>query len=439
MSSSPASAGGSVTATARAVASRARRPRWRVLDLTVALVAFVGAWISLDLWRISLGVSASNPLLSSVCDPRAAAASDCSSVLASTWGTFPLGTAPNSPRVPLAAMGMAYFCAVGAWFLFVGRVDGRRWTWYLPIFTLILLGAYQSYYSVDVMATVLQRWCVGCVAVHACNALIALLALAAFPWRRGGPRDDEPYPQRRLAGATLLLGFASLLFFPTFALLLSMNNVTTQMQQLYESVVNDPAYLRMKIADQPVLDIPIGDAPPDYGIVAAPVTIVAFVDFECERCKQLRSVLKDLVARSPDRFRVYYRHFPLDRACNPHSDRTVHASACLAARAYEAARQLGGARAASTLRGMFYNAQREIAPGAVDDWAATIAVDRKAFRNAISSSAIEQRIAADIELAKKLGVNAVPFVFVDGKRFDFWRNPAAWQILLGDSPQSVKP
>ena len=70
MSASPDAARGEPHPAPRADA-RERRPRWRLLDLAVALLAFAGAWLSLDLWRISLGAVASNPLLASVCDPRA--------------------------------------------------------------------------------------------------------------------------------------------------------------------------------------------------------------------------------------------------------------------------------------------------------------------------------------------------------------------------------
>lgn len=383
----------------------------------------------MDLWRIGMGGAATNPMLAAQCNPSATAATDCSSVLASAWASVPITPAPNAPRVPLAALGAAYFGAIGCWFLFVGQAHPRRWGWALPVTLLALYGGYQSYWSVQVMANVIGRWCVGCLWVHAINAAIVLLVLSSFPWTRR--RETEPkFPQHRLAFAGVACGAFSLIFHPTFALLLSAFSSATQIAREYEKVTADPVYIAAKYRSQTAVEIPLGEKPPSLGSADAPVTIVAFVDFECSACKQLRSVLLDLTTRDPQTYRVFIKHFPLDQSCNAHARRTVHTSACFGARAYEAAKIVGGPDAARTLRAVLYQRQREIAPTYADEWAKICRLDPAQFKAAMISPESLQPIADDAALADSLGIDAVPALFVNGRRFDQWRSPGAFGKLL---------
>ena len=50
---------------------------------------------------------------------------------------------------------------------------------------------------------------------------------------------------------------------------------------------------------------------PSVGTEDAPVTIVAFSDYDCPGCQQLMPALRQMVASAGDKMRLEYRHFPL--------------------------------------------------------------------------------------------------------------------------------
>ena len=52
----------------------------------------------------------------------------------------------------------------------------------------------------------------------------------------------------------------------------------------------------------------------------------------------------------------------------------------------------------------------------------------------MSSEAAGRRIQDDMELGGKLGITAVPVLYLNGKRLKLWHSPAIWDALLSDIP-----
>jgi predicted DsbA family dithiol-disulfide isomerase len=69
-----------------------------------------------------------------------------------------------------------------------------------------------------------------------------------------------------------------------------------------------------------------------------------------------------------------------------------------------------------------------------ESWAAELNLDGAAFQQALESPVIADRVRSDIELANKLGISAVPVVFLDGKRILGWSKLETWEALLGELP-----
>ena len=75
-----------------------------------------------------------------------------------------------------------------------------------------------------------------------------------------------------------------------------------------------------------------------------PVIIVEWADFRCGHCKMLADTLKAALKTDPAAFRYHFRHFPLDRTCNPTwSEDVAPGNSCLAAYAMVCADQQGQA------------------------------------------------------------------------------------------------
>ena len=64
------------------------------------------------------------------------------------------------------------------------------------------------------------------------------------------------------------------------------------------------------------------------------------------------------------------------------------------------------------------------------DWAVELGLDRAAFAQALESPAVAERIADDVTLGNRLGVAAVPALYLNGRRLDRWSRPTTWDALL---------
>lgn len=436
---------------------RSTAGRWtlRILGL---LLAAAGWWLSFDLTELSGGGAASNPWLQSQCGgPDAKNAGDCLSVLASKHAYLTLPGAPHEhgdaaatqpaatqpaplaegPRIPWSVIGTAYFAFVFCWFLFIGPPVGNGRWWYAILLIVLIAGAINSALFMQTMAVVLKRWCTGCVAAHVVNFALLGVALLGLLVRRRVPGEPS-HPRLALAGATVLAGVMLGMFLITNAALGGMSDRARDATRLWMSVVRDPDYPVLagrQFVRQPIVNIPARDPQFSVGQPAAPNVVVAFIDFQCPSCKQFADVLDQVLEKSPDKIRADFRHFPHDRACNPHH-RGGHPVACTAARAAEAARNVGGAAAFAQMKKLMYEKQTELEDADFVQLAVQCGLDPQRFEAEFRSEAVAQRVRDDIELGNSLGVKSIPAPFFNGRKVDYWSNPSFWEILIKLPPQA---
>jgi len=135
----------------------------------------------------------------------------------------------------------------------------------------------------------------------------------------------------------------------------------------------------------------------------APVTIVAFTDYQCPSCAAIHPALERLVKEYGDKVRLVMRDFPL----------TKHGEAFKAAEAAEAAREQG--RYWEYIQILMRN-QSALSLDKLKDYASELALDRARFDRALESGKFAEIVQRDIEEGMKLGVNATPTVFINGRR-----------------------
>ena len=160
---------------------------------------------------------------------------------------------------------------------------------------------------------------------------------------------------------------------------------------------------------------PVGITPdhPALGPPDAPLQMVVFSDFQCPYCKEFAFQARHLEEHYSTRLRLVFVHFPLGEACNPIMSRELHASACEAARASEAAR----------LQGKFWDFHDALFlqalttdPEVFHKLAAGAGLDTGRFAEDLSSEAVAGRVAADIQMGIDLEVNSTPSVFLNNRR-----------------------
>ena len=149
--------------------------------------------------------------------------------------------------------------------------------------------------------------------------------------------------------------------------------------------------------------IDVEDAPV-LGPAEAPVTVVLFSDFECPHCRRASEIVEGLQQENPERIRLIYKHFPLDS----------HAMAMSAARAAVAAQAQGKFW---EFHDQVYQNQDDIGPGLYVRVATELQMDLDRFESERISQESATRVQRDKLEGQRIGVEATPTIFVNGRRF----------------------
>jgi len=193
-----------------------------------------------------------------------------------------------------------------------------------------------------------------------------------------------------------------------------------QLQELQQTL-DDPAkyqtYQEQKalqsFEQEPVQDLSLSSVP-FKGPEEAPISVVEFSDFMCPFCQNLAVAFHNYLPESGGRVKIFFKNFPLDQDCNSAVSRTVHEGACELA--------LGGVCAAKQNKFWEYHDRVFGAPppsptvGDVVQIAKAAGLDGEALQSCMASDAAKKELAAQIEEAQHLEVNATPTVFINGKR-----------------------
>lgn len=154
--------------------------------------------------------------------------------------------------------------------------------------------------------------------------------------------------------------------------------------------------------EPPVFSISTTDQP-WLGNAEARVTIVEFTDYQCAACAAIEPILERLVKEYGDNLRLVVRDFPLNQ----------HADAFKAAEAAEAAREQGKYwEYVEILR----RNQSALGVPKLKDYATALNLDRLRFDRALESGQFAEMVERDLEEGQRLGIDATPAVFINGRR-----------------------
>ncbi|HEX3528880.1 MAG TPA: vitamin K epoxide reductase family protein [Thermoanaerobaculia bacterium] len=383
----------------------------------VVVLAVLGAWISLTLTRFHLSAGQSGPgLFRTVCEITGGG---CDHVLQSPWATLPR-------NIPLSLAGLVYFSALALWYLIIGRPNRDGLSWYLPIFTLQLVGAFFSVFLIGVMLFQVHAVCGWCALVHVINLTLAWLAWKLWPRDRA---DSGPaWPPARLGFAALLLVVFVAMYWNQWLL----NNYLEAETASFTGDADLMRYLHLRNAVQ---QVPVRADDPARGLATAPHTVVVFSDFLCPACRSFAGFFKsDIQPLHGGQMRLVYKYFPLDAACNPKLPLSVHPGACDAAYAAEAARELGGPEAFWKMHDALFEHQEDARAGRWAELARSAGLDGAAVADRIAKHSHADRVAEDVQLGMSLKLKGTPSVFVDGRTLDEWNNPDLWKAILAPPP-----
>jgi protein-disulfide isomerase/uncharacterized membrane protein len=275
------------------------------------------------------------------------------------------------------------------------------------------------------------------LAVWAAGTAVVALAVVAFDQALGsrpheallGESNANPEPPPAVPETPLSEPMTPMTEAPAPADDSELSRVKTQLQAAQaralelQSTLDDPqkfqAYQERKAAAeferQPRVELDLKGVP-SKGPSEAPIQVAEFSDFLCPFCRNLAGAFSGFLPQSQGRVAVYFKHYPLDQACNPVMTRTVHDGACELA--------LGGVCAEE--QGKFWPYHDRIfsqpPTNPTNDDVVRIAteagLDGNALRQCLSSPGARAKLDRDITEGKRLEVNATPTVFVNGKRLE---------------------
>lgn len=145
----------------------------------------------------------------------------------------------------------------------------------------------------------------------------------------------------------------------------------------------------------------------------AHVTILEYGDFECQYSAMARPVLESLVDEYPHAIQLIFRHFPISR---------THRQATLAAEAAESA----GAQARFwEMHDLLFAHQDQLAFENVRHFARRIGIEGERFDHDMMAHRYRNEVQRDFRRGVQHGVTGTPTLFINGWRYDGYRDRAS--------------
>ena len=142
---------------------------------------------------------------------------------------------------------------------------------------------------------------------------------------------------------------------------------------------------------------------PSIGPADAPITIIAFSDYQCPYCQKWESeVYQRLLDDYPTQVRIVYRDFPLN---------SIHPEAAPAANAANCA---GEQDSYFQYHDKLFSYELDLGKEAYLQYARELKLDMDSFTACLESGRYEAEVTEDLNYAVELGVQSTPTFFING-------------------------
>ena len=175
-------------------------------------------------------------------------------------------------------------------------------------------------------------------------------------------------------------------------------------------------HINLPAPEPPILPVSANDDP-SVGPASAPVTIVEFSDFQCPYCKLSVPLMKEILAKYPDKVKVVYRDYPGPN--HPHAQQAAEAAQCAGD------------------QGKFWEYHDSLfdrqAPGTgwnFTELAKEIGLNQDAFATCLNTGRYREEVAKDLHDGFKLGVTSTPTFFINGRPLVGARPLAEFQAVI---------
>ncbi len=299
---------------------------------------------------------------------------------------------------PLVGWGVAYFGLLGLLFSFGNKVVDRF---------VILLAAFGVGVSCILTAIIIRNnlTCPLCLVIHFIN-LVTLITIFI------STRSSISYSQEKLP-----LAKHSLLKWGLLLLFVIVTGGFTEVRILKSFLPKIPEVnldeVAKKFQSEKVYNFPKNDPSAHLGSTEAPVQLVVFSSFQCPACKGFASSIEDIQKKFGKNVGITFKNFPLSTTCNPRLSENMQPQSCDAAFAAIAAQRQN--------RFWEYHDQlfeANLADGekALTTIAKNIGLNIEKWELDRKSNEAREQLAYEIKTAYKLGINATPSIFINGRK-----------------------
>ena len=179
--------------------------------------------------------------------------------------------------------------------------------------------------------------------------------------------------------------------------------VSNRANEVYQELLKQqPLKILLKKPEVPKVDVTFSRQDPSSGPEKAPITIVAFTDFQCSYCRRGHETMKAIEKAYSGRIHFVQRQFPLD----------FHKRARASAEAALCAADQGQFWAYADK--LFSNQQR-LEDADLQKYAEELSLNTGAFNQCVSTRKYAAQIDRDMADGSRYGVRGTPAYFINGR------------------------
>jgi len=390
---------------ATGVASRGYGSRW--IGWVLIALSLVGIGICLYLYSIHMSLLMGEFKISPLCGAEDGLG--CHSVTSGAYSSI-MG-------ISLTVWGTIFFIALVL--LGFGSVIFYRdcgWAFLRSALILTFGGIVFDAYLAYAMVFKINTVCWLCVSTYGVNFLLfILLALTArkemkprvrlrriFPGT-GDRRSPDTYYKdvvKAMLGVCLLIAAVGVVGGSQFLSRALTANDRERLVKIIENLsMQKPVFVQAK-------------GSPAMGPENANVLVIEFSDFLCPFCTMGAKYLKLTASDFKEDARFVFRHYPLDKSCNPRLSRSLHPGSCLLAEGAACADEQGKFWA---YHDTAFGTGGQISRSLLMKIAANVDLDTRAFQNCLDSGRGLRVVQRDIDDAMRAGIRSTPTLIINGR------------------------
>ena len=353
--------------------------------------------------------------------PGCGVGSGCDAVTNGPWGVVP-GTS-----IYVSVIGFAWFIALLSVYhcCVANRRVGGLFLWSVRVGVLASVGFV-------ILMFVLGSFCKWCALSHLCNILF--WGICEF-WINKKSNDNTVQAKTSAWGFWLNDQHVFCAFWIRFlvAMFVLWNVGRIHSENKLESEKKLAAENTERIASGDSVDsstLALLEGGHRMGSPEAPIQVVMFTDYQCPDCKRIEGQLATIMASRED-ISVVVKHFPLNYECNDEIGTfKLHANACWAARAAEAAYIVGGEEAWEKMHTWLFSQKGEFTDRTFAGSLTGLGFNAQEIINIMMEDETLEIVKSNAKDGKALGVFFTPMVFINGVEY-------LWYYGGGESLQQV--